>query len=871
MKRALALSRLLLQGIVVVVCLFAFQPAAQADVLDQIADVLDTMGPANPFALYDVTGPNLRAAKEFFNCLDQGKDPVGCIDEVQNTQLGQSLSNKADIPSWFWDLVDVYIDWKSSDYWGVVENLGEAAICFVAQYFTTIDICGLLEDLVNAAKEVYAQAKNLVEFFASLGSAIWEGLKDVGCSLGLGGCDDGPPPPPPEEVAYGAFFAPAVASGEGLAAIEAVSYEKFPMLINILTGKAWSGPCNLQCAQVAAGRFKLEVDKQWTGHIAGPVVIDLNNSRNDYNTPAQVGASAQKWWADPYPLPPGNSIPDWCKMYFDSTLKFAHVDRWIVKHPEGLGFPLKTIGAWCQDTFFNGNKAKFAETFKGYLTQNGICQTAGSALLCDSLAHYKRCTDTLTDVGQASACTLSTQAILAEATALYDKLVKAGSTHIGKPVVNAGGTQATLTASRPVTGNKCKGFGGGDNDPAKSFVVCAVVEDQPYTTKKQHVAQVVATLNPQYSNALVVAADPLGVEVRLKDAKLALPKFVLLVAALHNAGIPFNLDGPLMTPADRDQIAAALKNAGVPFATSSAPTPFDGRESPESWTAANVDALKPKQAGLNPEEKLKKILDNGGKPSPDPIDQLSLEALKNKSELLGSEKLDTKVLDAKSVAGAGLGGAKIVNKEQQLRDVHDAGPAVNVVAPKAMNFGATAGSTPTGTPQSTPMSLQYPDITAVDTPAVSGKTQTQSTHWNTPVTLDAKDAATAVNGLCTYTVRYTLRNLGKGPAGSFKIVWTNSATAQTVERTWAGIAAEATSAEAGDAISLKPGQNLLTLDIDKAGQTKDWNTKNNQFKLPLLLNGTCGTPSRRLPAPAAVPIRQTAPTDPNTNRSPVLR
>lgn len=864
MKRALALPRLLFQGILVVFCLSAFHPVAQAaDAVDQIADVLDELGPANPFAQYDVTGPNLRTAKGFFACLDKGTDPIQCIDEVQNTSLGQKLSNKADIPSWFWDLVDLYIAWKSSDYWGVVENLGEAALCIVAQYFTSVDLCGVLEDLVNAAKDAYAQAKAWVDFVASIGGAVWEGLKDAACEIGLGGCDDGPPPPPPEDVAYGAYFAPVEISGAGLAAIEDTNEQKFePMMINTLVGKAWGGPCSLQCAKAGAEKFKLKVDVQWTGHIAGPVRIDLNNSRNGYNTPAQVSASAQKWLTDTHPLPPGNSIPAWCEMHFDSTLKFAHVDRWIAKHPEGLAFPLKTNGQWCKDTFWNGNKAKFAAAFKGYLTQNGICQTSGDSLLCNSLAHYKRCTDMLTDVGEAGLCTLSTQAIMDAANALYDKFVKAGSTHIVKPVLNASGTQATLSASRPVTGNKCKSAATTDFAyVGKNIIDCVVNEDQAYTAKRQQVAHAVGILNAQYSNALSISPDPLGVELKLKEAQLPVAKFTSLVAALNKAGIPFNLGVTLMTPAERAQLEEALKNAGVPYTASTPTVPFDGRETPDARPAPDIAAIKPPQVGLKPEDKLKKILDNGGKPSPDPINQLSLEALKNQSELLGTE---------------------IVNVQgQQLRDVRGAAPAAKIVAPTAMKpvRAPGTGPAPAGTPQSTPMSLQYPDLTAVDTPTVAGKTQTQNTHWrtnsntlwNTPVALDAKDAVNAVNGLCTFTVRYALRNLGSGPAGSFKIVWTNNATAQTVERTWTGIAPGAASAEASDAIGLKTGQNLLTLDIDKAGQVHESNEKNNQFQLPLLLNGTCGPQTRRIPAPAAVPLRPRTPADPNSNRSPILR
>ena len=434
----------------------------------------------------------------------------------------------------------------------------------------------------------------------------------------------------------------------------------------------------------------------------------------------------------------------------------------------------------------------------------------------------------------------------------------------------------------------------------------------PPSEKK--VAQAVAVLNPHYENVLVISPDPLLVSIKTKGTSVTGGTFNLLVAALKSAGIPMNLAGSLLTPAERQQIEESLKNAGIPYTLSDAPTPFDGRESPECRLAADTEKTRRPLAGKSLKNELEEVLETGGPPTLDPVDRRALDKYRGPESILERENFEVKLESGDRLSAEKLGGAaleldgkgldtKLATKDQlsirqvvisaealdtnlmvdkkpvgttavnmqaqsqqQVRGV-DAG--VRSVAPVPQTIAISGPSAPpsAGAPLPSPMSLQYPDITAAGPPAIAGKTQRQELRWGAPLTLDARDAATTANGLCTYTLRYALRNLGSGPAGAFKIVWTTSASPQAVERTWAGIAPGATTAVATDTISLKPGQNLLTLEIDKAGQVKESNEKNNHFQLPLLLNGTCGTPTLRSPGPVPVPVQQRTPVDPSTPRS----
>ena len=139
-------------------------------------------------------------------------DPVSCADSVANSSEAKSMGADDTAKAFA-----IYFDIKGQNYWGLVEDAGEIAACAVASLFTGgVPVCGLLSDIADAAEAVYGDAKAVVQFLADLGESISDAVKDVGCALGLGGCNSASPTPPsPDQLAAG-YYASLVANKQGL-------------------------------------------------------------------------------------------------------------------------------------------------------------------------------------------------------------------------------------------------------------------------------------------------------------------------------------------------------------------------------------------------------------------------------------------------------------------------------------------------------------------------------------------------------------------------------------------------------------------------------------------------------------------------------
>jgi hypothetical protein len=109
-------------------------------------------------------------------------------------------------------MLNVYDDLEHKDYWGLLEDTSLAVACAAAQFLAFgVDVCGAIEELVNAAKDVLSAAEAIGQFFADIGSDIANAASDVYCWFA--GCDDSPPPPPPDVVAYQSFYFPRIGGG----------------------------------------------------------------------------------------------------------------------------------------------------------------------------------------------------------------------------------------------------------------------------------------------------------------------------------------------------------------------------------------------------------------------------------------------------------------------------------------------------------------------------------------------------------------------------------------------------------------------------------------------------------------------------------
>jgi len=171
--------------------LWAFTLPAKADAFSDVISVMNVIDQAAPGAL-PFTAADLQQYHDLIvNCgaASSTDDLLGCIEEASASGAGQ----QAGIPSWFPQLIAVYFDIEHKDYWGLVADAGEAAACAAAEIMTGVDVCGAIQTVVDAAKDVAKGAEEVAGFFSDLGSDLASVGEDVYCYFA--GCGGSPPPP----------------------------------------------------------------------------------------------------------------------------------------------------------------------------------------------------------------------------------------------------------------------------------------------------------------------------------------------------------------------------------------------------------------------------------------------------------------------------------------------------------------------------------------------------------------------------------------------------------------------------------------------------------------------------------------------------
>jgi hypothetical protein len=607
MKRSILVRFLLIFCLILSAFIFTQPATVQAYSMQQLGEVLDKMGPANPFAQYGITGQNIQTVGNLADCIDQGNDVVVCVNNAHNTPLGQYIDEKADIPSWFWDFVDLYVAFKKNDYWGIIYNLGQAAVCIVAQVLAEgIDVCGLVQDLINMAISVYNTAAQVIEWISDLGEAVWGVIEDAACDVLGWGCDDPPPPPPEESVIYGMFFAPLITSGEGLKRIESVhGNTSLDSLINtkvysIINLKKFSNAGIYK----AAGTFRNEVNKQWSGHVMdmtnGPLVKQKLD-RSKYMGDTQILEQNAKIALDAYfkngDIYLDNKIVTTCENHFRQTLQYEHLDRWIPSHKTSADQVKATKNKdWCKDEYLANNKYKLEKIFLQYA--KGNCQQSGDMLFCSTAPSLLNCTDILKPMGLDSRC-IATPALKHQAAkSIETEFLKKGSKlkyFIKEPQQLQFHKPAEYVCTRNIQYQYCDGFNSYLFGRLKDRIVkCTQVVDFEYLALTMKVKQVVDGVNKMYpanEPLLKIVDDPLF--LRTYGAELT-PQMYNYLHQSFGFGKPSTAPGFLFSNRTEKEL------------------PFDGLDTPEISTKPpppklpadklkqSVDPVKNKIGNINP-------------------------------------------------------------------------------------------------------------------------------------------------------------------------------------------------------------------------------------------------------------------------------
>lgn len=288
---------------------------------------------------------------------------------------------------------------------GLITVIDPELACEIVPNFSgKDDICGLIKDILETAKKVLDSAEAVVEFLGDLGEDVADLAEDAWCETGgalLGSCDDsGPPPKPKSQVIYEKFFAPKVLP-DGLAAIEADDGFAFHNLKEQLGGQAKAKGYAKSDILLASMMFTKAVNAQWTADILNKVLQELTAARDFYNTNHVYTEAKNAWnqYKDHNKMP----LPDTlirCQQHF-YKLGFKHVDRWIDYHNEAKQFKVQRMYEWCEKSFWEGNKNKFAQHFKKFM--DPVCPGLG----CSSNTDLAFCQPIMKSVGSNCVITVS--------------------------------------------------------------------------------------------------------------------------------------------------------------------------------------------------------------------------------------------------------------------------------------------------------------------------------------------------------------------------------------------------------------------------------------------------------------------------------
>lgn len=839
------LSAWLIQLLLIATCLLSWAPAAHADVIDTMATILETMeknGIPKPTPFNKFTAQDLRDSKSLISCIANGSSAQDCLVNAGNTPLAAKASDGY-IPK----IIELYSAIDNGEVDKIVSILGEQVLCIVSSIIITagtVDICGLLEDLVKVAESVYDAAKWLVNV---LGDAFGGLVDALGC---LFGCDDGPAPPE-EYYVYEYIYKAKI--NEGATDIEQ-SQQAFTQLLNQLSANAthaggailttpfptlvpltkWPTPFSKAAVATAETAFIKAVYARWSADMTTKHFLEkLSAERGAYDSNTTAAALA-KDAANSYIKQSTSDAHAWfnnqCVSHF-TGMGFQQIDRWLMlvsgnpgmfpAQAQQLAATMKSNAAWCSH-FWGTKKSTVTSTFHA-VTKAQLCPEYSGQLTCQSLAKYKTCAGLMGAVYQQQQCHMNVQYVGKDvATEIKNYFIKSGSKYacdiLAQLSTPTSTSPATLRCHRPAQLYHCnkyyqEHYASGANKLPLKVLQCELGALQPASyqaTEDKTWNSMIPALISQHNDIQPYVAqkgyDPLLIGVpntiyqQYEDDAKALGFQSKVLMSFEPS-----IDGESV-PTLAMSLEGAIKNAK---------------------NTVPVDVFKFKPGGVNP---------------PDPVDQLSSKLAGSMVAPAGMPVINTMPAlgQTKVMSGQAPGGAETpkpggfaAQSPSQATLAMQAKPVLT-----SPGSGVASGQLP----QLKPMSAGLPDISIATPVLIAGKAVSRSGT----LAIDAAQAKQRVNGECQFEMQYVLRNLGAAPAAAFASQLRLGATSGPVHRL-PGLAVNSETRQ-NDMLLLKPGANTLVLVVDEQNQLHEADRQNNQLRMVVNVTGNCGAAARQLPA-----------------------
>lgn len=801
MKKTSYLNRWLVFICVILSCFIVTPRSANADTLGMLGQILDLIHPADPNEI--PSGSELTGMVGLINCVvDNPDNAPSCISQYSSALQGNNYGDT------IVTIAQLYVDVDNKDVWGIVgivaKWLGDDAPCIIAGIVLPgvgDSLCELVKEIVGFLKDI---GEAILDFFTDIGDAIICTFKK--CCIG-------------GQALYNRQTGYAPYENDGLKWLEdpAKNLTEDTFWNNEVTLSNWVCDANedacLVDLQNAQNAFIAVVNKKWDADMITNVLPNfVTPARNSYlskipNLAAQaIAATASS----------GNPKQWIINRCTDDFSQYTYYDRWVKntnnKAESGMN------ASWCSGTFWGKNESKFSKEFGKYVNQN-LCPN----FLCGTAANYQACSRIQSSLSYPDwGCAIDKVKMGKDIAPIINNLLH-------QPAPSGDGSQISCSVNNDsiicqrgtqqlFCGERYKKYAHDNLNfvlsqlQGEPLVNCATpVEQGSYLDIHNKLKALYATPGSPFYGLTGDKIDPMRVA------------YIEALTPYSDKNANPQLIASLQNDPNYKALGFVTKNCKAGDYT------VDGEPQPTICTQSPKPPVT--TPGGSAKERLKQEyedLKSGGFRHPDPENQLSSNTALSSSPVNAQNSLGAGTADSPKLPGA----------------------FQSSVARKSMLAGSAIQGTESGQGQTQAMTLELlPDITAGGQVTIGDKI----VLWNSTVNLDAKNASKSANGVCTFSVQYSVSNIGKVPTGAFESTWINKALNATWDRQWPGIL-PGSSATQKDAISLKPGENRLTLSLDPKNQVKESNKDNNQFYLQAVVTGTCsGLPS---PANITVPLRK---------------
>lgn len=837
----------LIYTLIISICLTALPRPAQASTLDTLIDMLRKIEAITPPGTLPCTADELEDSKDLLQDMINAGDNLSAQTNIINEYLQANDS----LPPWLDTVLDYYILFAAHDYYGLAGKLvnDPDTLCAVLSILIPGSgaFCALFDELIELAEGLWDVGTAIGEFFADLGGAVWDGLKSAGCSLGLGGCDDGPDTPP-EVFVYEYIFHPRLA--EGLTARKSTDSGAFDSLVGQLKAEAAAfgknyhpeGPFDIKglyaaccndpgAVNRAAIMYASTVNTEWTADIANHVLpLRAEKFKQYSNNPATINNLAQtalQKFSPEYAWNPQDTVVNSCVQTFKFVdgYGFAHIDTWL-NMVNQLGDEAKALQPAVQsnqdlcNTLWQLKKKDIGQIVYTY-TQENYCGQFGSALQCQSIPDYRGCLKLLSPFDNADRCRANTltagkeaadqvmQQITAEGTAHPEKWQKANPQSSGPGLALHSEKPYRLIGYRPTHTYFCdKFYSEKFGDLPQKLLQCSYQTDQNYVELVDDVKNAVEQLNKEYGGTFASGKywDPLLVEASTGSS----------VNELQQENRSFGFESPSAKP-------------GFNYSNFKPKIGIDGVDTPviffdiQGAVAAHMNDIN------TPVRDIRDMID----------------------PRLGVEKLDIQDRVSKVAMKSGLQVKAEMQKPGMVSGVGNlAGPQAAGTGQHVMSGTLPAGQQPSHLPtiSSTGQKLEVaqkgaislmqqgsPDL-QVDQMVVIN---TRKIRWNGTLALDAKTLRPAGNGRFQVPIVLTVKNAGNAASSPCRIAWPSAAEILPLPALKPGQVHNLKAT-----IELAPGTHRLQLQLDKLKQVKESNERNNSAAVTLRITGSDNGSSR---------------------------